>query len=529
VCDGDTKQVCDGMGGFKDVEACTGICIPGQGCTVCVPNEATCEGDVAHVCNDEGSGTVDVVCDGVQGVTCEADLGCTGACAPATLGLSYIGCDYYPTVTANVVGNNFHFAVAVANTTGQPANVRIDQGNNVVAMAMVAPNGVSVINLPWVASLKGSANSATLMAVDGAYRLRSDQPVTVYQFDPVEYTLGPNNNSFTNDASLLLPVNAWTRDYFVAARNQWLWGGAVNYPGFYAVTASEDNTTITLGPSPTGNNVRAGAGVQANGTGQVVLNQGDVLEVFSNGSLPEPAVSDLTGTRVTSDKPIQVIGGHFCTFIPHNVGYCDHLEESMPPYETLATEYIVSPPLIPTGGNVPKAHMVRVVATEADTTLTYDPPQNGAPANIVQAGGYIEIPTTTADFKITASKKILVTMYMQGQDAGGNSGDPAMALAVPIVQYRKSYLFHAPINYEKNYANIVAPTGASVTLDGAPVNGFTVIGGSGFGVARVQLPNNVDGNHDISSPQAIGISVYGYGQYTSYWYPGGLDLDVIPQ
>jgi hypothetical protein len=96
------------------------------------------------------------------------------------------------------------------------------------------------------------------------------------------------------------------------------------------VTASEDNTTITLGPSPTGNNVRAGAGVQANGTGQVVLNQGDVLEVFSNGSLPEPAVSDLTGTRVTSDKPIQVIGGHFCTFIPHNVGYCDHLEESMP-------------------------------------------------------------------------------------------------------------------------------------------------------------------------------------------------------
>jgi hypothetical protein len=154
VCDGDTKQVCDGMGGFKDVEACTGICIPGQGCTVCVPNEATCEGDVAHVCNDEGSGTVDVVCDGVQGVTCEADLGCTGACAPATLGLSYIGCDYYPTVTANVVGNNFHFAVAVANTTGQPANVRIDQGNNVVLNDMVAPNGVSVINLPWVASLK---------------------------------------------------------------------------------------------------------------------------------------------------------------------------------------------------------------------------------------------------------------------------------------------------------------------------------------------------------------------------------------
>jgi len=25
------------------------------------------------------------------------------------------------------------------------------------------------------------------------------------------------------------------------------------------------------------------------------------------------------------------------------------------------------------------------------------------------------------------------------------------------------------------------------------------------------------------------ISVYGYGQYTSYWYPGGLNLELIPQ
>ena len=32
------------------------------------------------------------------------------------------------------------------------------------------------------------------------------------------------------------------------------------------------------------------------------------------------------------------------------------------------------------------------------------------------------------------------------------------------------------------------------------------------------------GNHTVSASQAFGISVYGYGQYTSYWYPGGLNL-----
>ena len=50
-----------------------------------------------------------------------------------------------------------------------------------------------------------------------------------------------------------------------------------------------------------------------------------------------------------------------------------------------------------------------------------------------------------------------------------------------------------------------------------------------FGVARLKLANNVDGNHDVKSDKPVGISVYGYGQYTSYWYPGGLNLEILPQ
>jgi hypothetical protein len=102
-----------------------------------------------------------------------------------------------------------------------------------------------------------------------------------------------------------------------------------------------------------------------------------------------------------------------------------------------------------------------------------------------------------------------------------------MALSVATEQYRSSYLFHAPTNYLSNFVNITAPTGATVTLDGAAVAGFTPIGASGFSVARVQLSNAGDGNHNITSNQPCGISVYGYGDDTSYWYPGGLDLDKV--
>ena len=57
------------------------------------------------------------------------------------------------------------------------------------------------------------------------------------------------------------------------------------------------------------------------------------------------------------------------------------------------------------------------------------------------------------------------------------------------------------------------------------INGFVPIGGSGFSAARVPLSNAGDGNHVITGTDPFGISVYGYGDDTSYWYPGGLDLD----
>ena len=93
-----------------------------------------------------------------------------------------------------------------------------------------------------------------------------------------------------------------------------------------------------------------------------------------------------------------------------------------------------------------------------------------------------------------------------------------------MVAQAASYLFHAPTNYEANYVNVTAPSGVTVTLDGSPLPAGTAIGASGFDLIQVPLDNSGNGNHIINAPARFGISVYGYGQYTSYWYPGGLDL-----
>jgi len=520
-CDGSSVKQCDATGGWGPSSPCsTGLCVDVYGCVVCNPSEATCIGNTLHKCQSDGSGYVDYDCDPLIGSSCDQNR-CTGPCAPDALGRTYIGCDYYPTVTINSqiaeLGgfDNFHYAVAISNTTTDTANITITQGSTTITTTTVAPGSVQVVPLPWT-SLRTAGATTTLPS--GAYRLRSTQPVTVYQFNPLEYMVG-GYGSYTNDASILIPVTAWGKRYMVASRNTWEWNG-FNIPGFYAVVAGDDGTTVNITPSATGQAIRPGAGLTTN-QGSVVLNRGDVLQVLS----ATPTSSDLTGTIVESDKPIQVISGHSCTFVPANVGYCDHLEESMFPVNTLAEEYIVSPPSLPTLPQ-PKPFFVRVIAAEPNITVQYDPAV-AAPTNLTNIGDYVEVDSGQA-FRIAATGRILVSQYMKGQDAGGNSGDPAMALAVTTSQFRKSYLFHSPVNYEYNYANIIAPAGAQVTLDGSPVTNFEAVSSTGFGVARVSFPNGGDGNHRIEADQRVGVTVYGYGQYTSYWYPGGLNLTELP-
>jgi hypothetical protein len=528
-CSGNDLQTCQ-SGEFVTSETCPEVCATGLGCVLCQPGTGTCDGDMATTCRPDGSAYDDIFCDPVQGMSCDVDVGvCTGACSPQALGRSYIGCEYLPTVTGQGVNSSFQFAVVVSNAAGEAVTVTIEDGALSAPITFqLAPNSVAVQELPWVASLKlcndtnplgcGTPSLTPLLAPRGAYHLRTTGPVTVYQFSPLDYTDGVNF-TYTNDASLLLPTNALTGRYVVATFPYW---PDATFPSQMAVTAARDGTPVTITTSAS---VPAGTGTPAFSSGvpqSLTLNRGDVVELLT-------VTGDLTGTLVEAGGPVQVLGAHYGIFLPDGVCCADHLEESMFPIETLSTDYLITAPAVPA---IPagKARVVRIIATQPNTTLTYDPPIAGAPSSIAAIGGFVELSQQAGDFAIRADHKILVSETMLGQEAGGGTGDPAQTIAVPVDQYRTEYLFHAPTNYEVNYVNVTAPTGAQVTLDGAPATGFAPIGASGYSAARVQLGAGIGGNgdHTASSNEPFGISVYGYGQYTSYWYPGGLDLENIP-
>jgi hypothetical protein len=105
-------------------------------------------------------------------------------------------------------------------------------------------------------------------------------------------------------------------------------------------------------------------------------------------------------------------------------------------------------------------------------------------------------------------------------------GDPSQTSFASTEQFRTSYVFLAPDDYDVSYAVVVGPADADPVLDGSAIGGFEELA-AGLGVYRVSLEAKNGGAHTLTSKKPVGLQVMGYGKYTSYAYPGGLDLRLI--
>jgi hypothetical protein len=159
---------------------------------------------------------------------------------------------------------------------------------------------------------------------------------------------------------------------------------------------------------------------------------------------------------------------------------------------------------------------------------------DGCPATI-DAGEVVECGMVTSDFEIKGSHEFAVGSFMLGGtvlDPNPNTydqeGDPSQSVSVAVEQYRRKYIFLAPSDYDVSFVDIVGPMGVTVTLDSVVVETpFTAIGTTGYGVSRVELGPGQLGAHVLTATKPVGIQVMGYGAYTSYQYPGGLNLALI--
>jgi hypothetical protein len=506
-----------------------------------------------------GSVTLDGSAGGEGGVIPDPE-----SCEEAEAGGTYVGCEFWPTVTDNIVVPSFDFAAVVANTGSSAAELVVERNGAEVKRATVPANGVVKLYLPWVPELKslsslpGQADSncptwvktSTVRAAGGAYRLSSSRPVAVWQFNALEY--GPQGGepgkdwsfcqrrkclptsqcfSYTNDASLLLPTTALTGTYRITGSSPWTDTSSQNpddpnpssftFPSYFAITGTADGTNVTVQLSQTGA-IAAGGGVPATpkgGTARFQIGRGDVVMVVGTKE------SDFSGSLVRASAPVQIVSGIACTNYPSAQVACDHLEESVLPAETLGRRYFVTRP---TGfDGQPRRHGVRIYGNVDGTTLSYPSGDPGGPTTI-GAGEMVELETVEQDFEIVGDHEFAVASFQHGAgpQSGERQGDPSQSAMTTVEQYRRKYVFLAPDDYDQSFADLVIPDGTTVRLDGAPISATITPLGSGYGVARVRLANN-GGSHRLEADRPVGVQVVGYGAYTSYQYPGGLNLGRI--
>jgi hypothetical protein len=443
---------------------------------------------------------IDNNCDG------QTDTGCMGPCAMAAATSSYLGCEFYAADLPQFSLDK-DYAIVVSNPSDtDPANVTITTSTTTVASFSVAANSLHVY------SVTGSTNRTQNLGSAGvhskAYKIVSDLPVAAYQFNSLT-----TESAASTDAALLFASHSLATRYYSMDYT----AGAVAENAFVAVYATEPSTQVDLYPP---------AGVPISGSTSAVLDPYDVLVIFASNT-----GDSLTGTRIEADKPVGVFGGNRCTQVPYGMSYCDHIEQQIFPRQAVGDHYIVAKSHPRVACDPPDR--LRVLADSDNTTVTFNPAVAGPWT--LNAGEWQEI-ALSESVEITATGPILVGQFLRSSNGGecNSEGDPAFMLQVPIEQYRLDYVFLSPDTYQHDYVDIVAPLGATVELDGSPVNLSTSpVGSSGLTVTSMALD---DGIHTIEASAEVGVMVYGYGgppdgtssvQNVSYGYPAGLDLTAI--
>ncbi len=505
-CEGDQQLVCAiDCQGFEPAPCGGGQTCQGDACVdlFCVPNSKVCEGDSAvKTCNGQG-GAYDppVNCADTEG--CVAG-DCLALCLVAEAQPSSVGCSFFAQRMDNY-DNNSNDSLIVGNTsktkTAQSQLYFTPNGSNTEA-----PQGGPLTILPGKTLTyplsNAPFNKVSGLRKGGTYRVQTSVPVVAYQHSPI-------GAQATNDASMLLPEHALKRDYVVAAYKDGLGG----YPSYFNVVAAVDNTVVSWIPpqgTQAGTNVPA---VNGGATGQVTMNRFDSMEVrVPNGG-------DISGTIISSDKPIWVVGAVNCVNVPTGVTYCDHVEEQMLPLDYWGKKYV--------GAHSPKRgsekHYWRVYGGEEGTTITTNPPQAGTPFTL-NKGQWKElvIPNNTS-FIFEGDKPFLPVQYLEGTNGGAGTGDPAMYQMIPVEQFLDRYAFATGTGYTKHYAQIIRVAGnPDVLIDGVAVGNYYAVGG--FEIADYPIS---EGAHLAESDAPFGIINVGYTDVTSYAYPGGLKLAVI--
>lgn len=417
--------------------------------------------------------------------------------APAPV-ITSMGTDFYLTLPD-------HLCVSVPSSCNNTPTT-----NKLIVAAATATTGEVTFN-GVITPISIAAGSETAITLDPAVVLTANETVEtkgihVTALSPVSVHV-VSENATSADGYLALPTPGLGTKYYVMSYASNRYNGSE-----FAVVATQNTTTVTITPTAAGKTKPAGAAFT------VLLNIGETYQ------LANPGNADMTGTLVTSDKPVAVFSGHRCTDVPSGVGYCDYLVEQLPDVSIWGKTFHTSP----FSGRA--RYTVRVIASQNGTTFTTMP---AGLIGTLNAGQFADVVLTGAA-EFVSSSPVLVAQFMHGYaDDTAAKGDPSMVLVTPAEMGMTDATFgvHGLARTPGAYMNVVTETAALATLrlDNVAVNTalFAPLGGTSiYSTGTVPV---APGAHSLLGTMPFSALVYDYGiswDAVSYAYPVATKLSL---
>lgn len=460
----------------------------------CAVASTICVGNEVHECVAQLAGDVIEVCPDV----CSLGRCTSAACLAAEQGDGVRGCRFYPVQVDNIDGDDGKdMMLILSNASAAPANVVLEvrsaaSGWQPQVADVVPVGGAARMLRNWPAREVGATRA-------GALRLSSDAPIMVAQLVSADVA----HDASSSGGTILLPVHALTTAYMAVTYQQIptaqvkaAAGGRLG-AGTIAIVATVDHTTVHVSPA---REVLVAAGttfIPGPMTYDVVLDEGDVEQLFS-----VVAGDDLSGSQVTADHPIEVLSGNTYTSYLYDMSGlngADMAIEQIPPTYRWAKEYVGAwlSPQEGCDGYFKGQGSWQVIAAEDDTTVTllstatttFTPPittfrlrRGMSQRFLTQSTDQAQVGSgvaSTPDFVVQANRPILLAQWLDCE--------PGLSFGVDARLQRGETLVSFPPGFEHQLV-LVRRGGTAVTIDDIPVDDerfHPVLDSHEFEVARL--------------------------------------------
>ena len=422
--------------------------------------------------------------------------------------------------------------------TGETKRYRVLK-NAVLTLSTRNNRANAAWQIPW---------NSSEQTVPKAVIIKATKPISVYVL---------HAKQVSSDGYLALPTSVWGKRYIVTSyydfREVFTWAAG------FCIIARENGTEVNLrlrGSTDGFATTKLGKKLNTGQTESIVMQAGDCYMVMGDGTTR--GAFDMTGTEITSNKNIGLLGFHARTALPNAIPLegRDHLIEMTPPVSAWGKTYVTleySRKFTGTG----RGDFFRVIAAEDGTRWTlkyYDKDTKqllGQDGGVLNAGQFRDLYQAAARSVLpygvtvwTANKPIYVVQYSTSASwDGDNMNDPFMCNVTPREQFLAGTLFQTPdlpSNFTRHLLNLVVQVQDTLTavedlkslvIDKIPVwshpkssqpallqnkiPGFKDLYFCTIEFGNEAKPHFIEGNGRVK----FGGYIYGFGNFDSYGWP----------